>query len=145
MRRHLLWLLAVGLGASLLLWGRRGPRPSHVADPATARATVLKYLHALETRDTEGVMRLVPDDDEAAREVEERLQQFGGARESGAQIHMTADLSPDVLSVSIRTATQEGHELAWTENFFWRDGRWWLVLGGRRNGRPVSDTRRPSH
>lgn len=130
-------------GAALAIWKERGSHSLGASNFAAAHATVLNYLHALEARDPNGILKLVPNDYDAAKEVNERLQRFGGIHANEAQIRITSDISPKVLSASIRTTGPDGQEVAWTENLFWRDGAWKLVLGGRDEGRPVSDIRRP--
>jgi hypothetical protein len=147
MGRRSLTVLAVlvaVLGAALALWGSGGTHGQGASTPASAHSRVVEYLRALEARDRSGILELVPDDYDAAGEADERLQRLGGAHAKGAHIRLTAEFSPDILSVSIRTTGADGREVAWTENLFWRDGEWWLVLGGRGDGRPASDTRRPA-
>jgi hypothetical protein len=106
---------------------------------------ILQYLYALQERDRGGILKLVPGDYDAAKDVDDRLQRFGGATASGADIRITQDLSPDVLSATIRTRGADGRQLVWTENLFWRDGAWRLVLGGRPPLFPASDIQRPAH
>jgi hypothetical protein len=135
----------VGVGAAMALWaaGRREP-PQRPPAPSTARATVVEYLQALEKRERGAILKLVPADYEATRMVDERLQLFGGVRTEGADIRITSDISPEVLSVNIRSTGPEGRELVWTENLFWREGAWRLVLGGRGDGRAPADIQRPA-
>jgi hypothetical protein len=57
------------------------------------------------------------------------LRRFGGVRADQANIHITSDISPYVLSARIRTVGTDSHELTWTENLFWQDGSWYLVMG----------------
>lgn len=144
--RRSLAMLAVLLAllmAVLALWDHRSHQKQSVADPAYARATVLEYLRALEARDLNAILKLVPADYDAEREAGERLQRFGGVHAHGASIRITADITPEVLSVTIRTLAPGEREVAWTENLFWSDGKWRLVLGGRRDTRPRSDLQRP--
>jgi hypothetical protein len=139
----LLAVLVVLSGAALFIWKKRGNRSPVASNPAAARTTVVEYLHALEKRDSNGILKLVPSDYNAATEVNERLHRFGGAHADAAHIRISADISPQSLSASIRTTGPDGRELAWTENLFWHDGTWKLVLGGRPDGRPASDIQRP--
>lgn len=129
--------------AALTLWNQRVVRGRDAPEPASARATVLEYLRALEARDRGGILKLVPAGYQAEAEADERLRQFGGAQAAGASIRLTADITPEVLSADIRTLGPGGKELVWTENLFWREGRWRLVLGGQGDGRPTSDIQRP--
>jgi hypothetical protein len=102
----------------------------------------MEYLRALERRDRNAILKLVPHDHAASAEVDERIWRFGGAHAAEADVRITADISPYVVGVSIQTAGDGARALAWTENFFWRDGAWWLVLGGKPD-RPLSRTERP--
>ncbi|WNG61835.1 hypothetical protein F0U59_49330 [Archangium gephyra] len=141
----LLVLLLAVTGIVLTVQKLHGAPGQPAPERTAARETVIEYLHALEARDRDGVLRLVPGDYEAAKDVDERLQRFGGAQAAAAHIDITSDLSPEVLTVNIRTVGPGGREMAWTENLFWRDGTWRLLLGGVRSPtRPAADLHRPA-
>lgn len=112
---------------------RRGPfsvRQDRVSlDWASAHRTVVEYLNALERRNRSEVLRFAPSGNDAAKDADDRLRRFGGARSAQADIHITSDISPHVLSVRIRTVGTDSQELVWTENLFWQDGSWRLVMG----------------
>jgi hypothetical protein len=137
-------LLLAGAGLMLAFWKQRGAAPTPAASRPAPRETVVRYLQALEQRDGEGILKLVPGDYAAAGDIADRLQRFGGASASGADIRITQDLSAEVVSATIRTRRAGGEELVWTENLFWRDGAWRLVLGGLPGAPPAADLQRPA-
>ncbi len=136
-------ILAALAGVGVTVWRQRASSPAPRDARPAAHGMVLQYLYALQERDRGGILKLVPADYDAAKDVDDRLQRFGGATASGADIRITQDLSPEVLSATIRTRGADGRQLVWTENLFWRDGAWWLVLGGRPRLLPASDIQRP--
>lgn len=114
--------LVVVLSVALALRARERRGGQGLPSPAEARVVVLEYLRALEARDRHGIEKLVPGDYDAGGDIDQRLQQFGGARAHEAEIRITADFSPEVVSANIRTVGPDG-----------RQGRL-----------PVSDIRRPT-
>lgn len=105
---------------------RRGPlsvRQDRVPlDWASAHRMVVEYLNALERRNRSAVLGFAPPGNDAAKDVDDRLRRFGGACAAQADIHITSDISPHVLSVRIRTVGTDSQELTWTKNLFWQDG-----------------------
>jgi hypothetical protein len=126
------------------LWALQGGRQDRAEDLAAAREAVLEYVRALEANDGARVERLAPRGYDTAEAIDDRLRRFGGVRAAGAKIQIGADISPEVYVVKIQAIGADGREIAWTENLFWRDGAWRLVLGKARGGFPSSTVQRPS-
>lgn len=130
------------------LWAFQAGRKKRAANLSTARTAVLEYLRALEAHDEEGVAKLVPEDYDTADAVGDRLRRFGGVRSAEAEIQIGTDISPEVYVVKIRAIGADGVRITWTENLFWRDGAWRLVLGAARRGLPAgippASTERPA-
>lgn len=137
--RHLtiIFLAAFVVIGALTGWfrGWLGPRPPLMQqgqlppDWIGAQRTVSVYLQALERRDRNLLLGTILPGNDATTDIDDRLRQFGGARATQADIRMSSDLSPRAISVAIRTVGSDSQPLAWTENLFWRDGVWHLILG----------------
>lgn len=128
-----LLLVVIAAGVWVLRDLRRGPlfvRQDDVPqDRASAHRMVVEYLNALERRNRSAVQGFAPSGYDATKDADDRLQRFGGARAAHADIHITSDISPQVLSARISTVGTDSQELTWTENLFWQDGSWRLVMG----------------
>jgi len=132
--RRRLWLLAALVVASVAvvaLW-RSGPGAPGFHGRTAPEGTIAAYLAALEARDRRALSRLVPDDFDAGADVEDRLTRYGGARAAQAKVEIHTDVSPEAASARIRTAVDDGRELAWVENLYRRDGSWWMAWGRLR-------------
>lgn len=131
-----------------LLLLRPGPvRRQTPPDPASARSTVFEYLRALEAEDRGWLASLVPEGFDAKSDIDDRLRRLAGVRTAGADVQLVSDLSPGLLSVTIRTLGRDGGALVWSESMVPHDRGWRLVLG-RASLRPSglsapSDIRRP--
>lgn len=111
---------------------RRGPlsvRQDSVLDRESAHRTMVAYLNALERQDRSAVLGFAPPGNDAEKDADDRLRRFGGARAAQADIYITSDISPHVLSARIHTIGTDSQGLTWTENLFWQDGSWRLVIG----------------
>jgi hypothetical protein len=95
----------------------------------SAHRTIVAYLNALERQDRSVVQGFAPPGNDAGKDADDRLRRFAGARAARADISITGDLSPDVLSARIHTIGTDSQELTWTENLFWQDGSWRIVMG----------------
>jgi hypothetical protein len=142
-------MLALSAALALLLalcvfWALQGRRRERAEDLATAREAVLEYIEALGAKDRDSIARWAPEGYETAEAIDDRLRRFGGVRAAGAKIQIGTDISPEVYVVKIQTLGADGREIAWTENLFWRDGGWRLVLGKARGGFPSSSIQRPA-
>lgn len=133
--------ILIGLSLLLLLW-KNFPLLLK-RDPAIrydlARKIVIDYLRALHDYDQAGIRALVPKTYEAQTDIKERLIRFGGINNDSAKIAIKNDIVPDVLVVDIQARDQNDQLIRWTENLFWRDERWWFVMGSAgEGGRPRS-------
>lgn len=123
-------LLLVGVAMAVFLLQRGGSRTSDPPAAESARSVVLTYLDALQRRDRDAIMRLAPPGYAASGDVDQRLSRYAGVRSDTAQVSVTADISPDVVTAVITCLDAGGGRLQWTENIVWT-GAWHLLIGAR--------------
>lgn len=125
-------LVALAFAGAISLWFSRHAAAEGAPDRASAAGTIFGYLCALERHDLRQLAGFAPGTHEGEEDIDGRLQRFGGASASQAEVEISSALSPSLLSVTIRTVGPDAQKLAWTENMIWCEGSWKLVLGSAR-------------